>query len=199
MLQLELEYIGPDLAQFADDQKWSQLSARAQHRIWTDLAKGMEYIHSQHVVHCDIKPQNVLFDTIDRGAVICDFGLSVKEAGQPLRFNGGTPCYVPPEYLSDDHRGFEGDIWAFGITMLFVFRLITLPCHDWRIADTPHDMKVRQHMLDWLYQIERIRKTVPRALFPLPEMLAADPRKRITAAALTKYPLNQPFSDMLPA
>ena len=124
ILSLELEYIGPDLSQFIDKHKMSQLSEDKQYRIWIDVTKGLEYIHAQRIIHRDIKPQNILLGEGNRGAVICDFGLSVEVYQDPETFNGGTPCYIPPEYLIKLPRGSEGDIWAFGVTMLFVLHLI---------------------------------------------------------------------------
>lgn len=59
----------------------------------------------------------------ERRAVICDFGLAAQVLISPPPFNGGTTCYITPEYVFDGQRGFEGDIWAFGVTMFFVLGL----------------------------------------------------------------------------
>ena len=45
--------------------------------LWSDAASGVEYIDAQEIVHLDIKPQNILLHEGSRGAVICDFGISV--------------------------------------------------------------------------------------------------------------------------
>jgi serine/threonine protein kinase len=77
----------------------SQLSENLRHRVWMDVSRGIEYIHSQNVNHFDVKPSNILLG--DR-AVLCDFGTSVKGTVKPTSSRGGTPCYVPPEYLYDN-------------------------------------------------------------------------------------------------
>ena len=83
-----------------------------------------------------------------------------KETGTAT-FDGGTPCYVPPEYLFNLPRGFEGDIWAFGITMLFVFGLIPLPQGKWKIAAVVQDLNVRQKIIDWLKEVREVVKNIP--------------------------------------
>lgn len=198
-LSLELEYIGPDLSQSVDKQQLSQLSENQQYQIWRDVARGIEHIHAQRIIHRDIKPENILLGGGDRGAVICDFGISTKVYQKPETYNGGTPCYVPPEYLFNLPRGFEGDIWAFGVTMLFVFRLIPLPRANWAIAAVHQDPDVRQKMIIWLRGIRDVVKIIPKALSSLRVLLAEDPKKRTTAAALAKNPLLQPLDRTLPA
>jgi serine/threonine protein kinase len=116
--------------------------------------------------------------------VLCDFGSSVQGNGKPVSNNGGTPCYVPPEYLFADQRGCPGDIWAFGITMLFVFGLMPLPRRKWKIADVPLYQAEYTQMSEWLQEVQRISERVPEALYLLRPMLATNPKKRITAAQL---------------
>lgn len=188
---LELEYIGPDLAQSADKEHLSLLSEDLQYRIWRDVTKGLEYIHSMNIIHRDIKPQNILLGQGNRGAVICDFGISAQIHTQPKVYFGGTPCYIPPEYIDGHSRGKEADIWAFGVTMLFVFRRIALPRDHWTIAAVFEDSATRQKMETWLYHIQQTLKVVPKTLTPIHAMLAEEPRDRITAAALVDHSLLQ--------
>ncbi|CRK14440.1 hypothetical protein BN1723_010338 [Verticillium longisporum] len=80
-------------------------------RILRDVASALHYLHSRRLVHNDIKPANILYSPA-RGAVLCDFGLSTM-AGGPAT-NGGTPFYVPPEFIGARTReelgkGDEGD------------------------------------------------------------------------------------------
>lgn len=64
----------------------------------TDIARGLEHIHRNNVVHFDLKPQNVLLDK-NLNAKIADFGSSkskkVKEIGESA--GAGTLGYVAPE------------------------------------------------------------------------------------------------------
>jgi len=88
-------------------------------------------------VHNDIKPANILYSP-ERGAVLCDFGLSTHTSNPASA--GGTPYYVPPEFMGGKLRGTPSDVWALGITMLYVLRKIAFP-----------DSRGRQHHPKPLY------------------------------------------------
>ncbi|KFY03557.1 hypothetical protein V490_00138 [Pseudogymnoascus sp. VKM F-3557] len=182
-LSLELKYIGPDLATFSDRDRMSQLPEISQHRIWMDISRGIEYMHAQNVIHLDIKPQNILLQESGR-AVLCDFEMSVRGA-EPVLSNGGTPWYIPPEYMFDRRRGREGDVWAFGGTMLFVLGLMPLPQKGWKIAEVTLHKEAHDKMLNWLREVRRAGDAAPKKLSLVRSMLEPNPRKRITAAQLT--------------
>jgi len=66
------------------------------------LIDALTYTHARGVTHCDIKPNNILFDALDN-AMIADFGLAraaqtdVTAASTVLSSGAGTPSYMPPE------------------------------------------------------------------------------------------------------
>ncbi|KAH6685455.1 mitogen-activated protein kinase [Plectosphaerella plurivora] len=93
-------------------------------RILRDIASALHYLHARRRVHNDIKPANVLYSP-DRGAVLCDFGLSTPASGPAT--SGGTPYYVPPEFIGARQRGAPSDVWALGVTMLYVLGRIPFP------------------------------------------------------------------------
>ncbi|KAI0444363.1 mitogen-activated protein kinase [Xylaria telfairii] len=93
-------------------------------RILRDIASALHYVHQKKRVHNDIKPANILYSK-DRGAVLCDFGLSTRTVDPAT--NGGTPYYVPPEFIGQKLRGPASDVWALGVTMLYVLRKIPFP------------------------------------------------------------------------
>ncbi|KAF6814851.1 hypothetical protein CSOJ01_03862 [Colletotrichum sojae] len=92
--------------------------------ILRDVAGALHYLHSKSLVHNDIKPANILYSS-SRGAVLCDFGLSTH-AGGPVT-TGGTPYYIPPEFIGRKLRGPPSDVWALGVTMLYVLGKIPFP------------------------------------------------------------------------
>ncbi|KAI1374318.1 kinase-like protein [Hypoxylon crocopeplum] len=93
-------------------------------RILRDIAGALHYVHQKRKIHNDIKPANILYSR-DRGAVLCDFGLSTRTSDPAT--NGGTPYYVPPEFIGNKLRGSASDVWALGVTMLYVLRKIPFP------------------------------------------------------------------------
>lgn len=93
-------------------------------RILHDMASALDYLCSQRILHNDIKPSNILYER-NRGPVLIDFGLASCQGDQLC--NGGTPWYVPQEFIDDSQRGFDSDIFALGVTLLYLLGKIPLP------------------------------------------------------------------------
>jgi serine/threonine protein kinase/Flp pilus assembly protein TadD len=87
-------------------------------RIGAQVAEALEYAHKQGIVHRDVKPSNLLLDTL--GTIwVTDFGLAKADDHQNLTHTGdilGTLRYMPPEAFEgkSDHRG---DVYSLGLTL----------------------------------------------------------------------------------
>ncbi|KAJ4327129.1 hypothetical protein N0V84_002391 [Fusarium piperis] len=126
-------------------------------RILRDMASALEYIHSQKIQHNDIKPGNILYDR-ERGPVLIDFGLASSHGGQLC--NGGTPWYVPREFIDDLERGPKSDVFALGVTMLYLLRRIPLPDttqRGWIIYKAPRETSETMLMDAWLSKVAVMR------------------------------------------
>ena len=86
--------------------------------IFKQLIKTLQYIHSNGIVHRDIKPDNILLD-LDNTIKICDFGVSkIIPEGQLIRDSCGTPAFVAPEILLDyPYDPYPTDIWSSGVVL----------------------------------------------------------------------------------
>ncbi|XP_023228649.1 serine/threonine-protein kinase PLK2-like [Centruroides sculpturatus] len=82
------------------------------------LAEGVQYIHSQGVIHRDLKLGN-MFLSEDMEMKIGDFGLAARVGidGNNKITVCGTPNYIAPEVLNMKGHSFEADIWAMGCIM----------------------------------------------------------------------------------
>ncbi|KAL1196133.1 Mitogen-activated protein kinase kinase kinase 18 [Cardamine amara subsp. amara] len=94
-----------------------------------DILQGLQYIHSQNIIHCDVKPDNILLIPVDNrtkrnGFVtkIGDFGAALEkgsaEYGDGSGHHRGTARYMAPELISHGILDYGVDIWAFGCTVL---------------------------------------------------------------------------------
>lgn len=115
----------PDLTSYCEPgwNSFCTLSASDAERVLRDMADAFQYIHGEGIVHNDIKPGNILYSK-ERGAVLIDFGLSSDHRSV---HSGGTPWYIPPEFLETGQRGVPGDVFALGVVLLYLFRKIPLP------------------------------------------------------------------------
>lgn len=93
------------------------------------IAEGLQYMHSQKMLHLDLKPANVMLKN-DGSPVLIDFGLSKQynEKGEPessTKVGSGTPGYAPVEQANyHDGHGFPVtmDVYALGGTL---FKMLT--------------------------------------------------------------------------
>ena len=85
--------------------------------IFTQIILGLDYIHSQNVLHRDIKTANIFL--FKKGIVkLGDFGVAKELVPEDLNSTVvGTPYYMSPEILQSKPYGFPTDIWAAGCVL----------------------------------------------------------------------------------
>ncbi len=144
------------------------------YNIFTGMRGALTYIHAQGIIHGDVKPANIIVRPNRTGVVLCDFGnASIDDL---VEYTGGTPCYIPPEAFYAK-RSPHGDVWALGVTMLFVARRMSLSNRYWPIADIRTDPKTMSKMREWQREVAMVVGELPKQLGWLRGILVQDPGK----------------------
>ncbi|CAB3382376.1 Hypothetical predicted protein [Cloeon dipterum] len=81
------------------------------------ICEGVLYMHSQNIVHLDLKPENIMCRTRTSHHIkLIDFGLAKRlEGDEPVRVLFGTPEFVPPEVISYEPISVASDMWSVGV------------------------------------------------------------------------------------
>ncbi len=92
-------------------------------RIALEIAKAIDYLHQNNVLHRDIKADNVLIESTDVNAPnmirLSDFGSARRMEDKLETFTKGvgTPIYMAPEILLSKRYNKEADIYSYGVLL----------------------------------------------------------------------------------
>ncbi len=152
----------------------TRLSIKQSEQCLHDLLRALSYLHEKKIIHCDIKPENILLRPQGKATfqyILGDLGAAanLREA-QESQHTTGSPAYVAPERLYD-HFTFNSDLYSLGI---LAFELLTgdLPFHG-------STMEIAQAHLTQIPPLDRIEPAYLREFIGY--LLEKDATTRLTS------------------
>lgn len=149
-------------------------------QLLTHTLLAVHYCHAQHVVHRDLKLENLLLDA-NLNIKLSDFGLSCKLAdGERLRSLCGTFAYcAPEEFLGEEFCGYKADVWSVGV-ILYAMAAGALPFVGEDFVE------LQAAILSGYYRIPHYGN--PELCNLVDSLLTWDPEARPTAADIMGHP-----------
>ncbi len=121
MHYIVMEYLeGKTLKQYMNE-KGGRLSWREASNFSMQICRALEHAHSKHVVHRDIKPQNIII-TDGNKLKVADFGIA-RAANNSTTVNTavGSAHYLSPEQARGGYTDHRSDIYSLGVVMYEMF------------------------------------------------------------------------------
>ncbi len=138
-------------------------------KIFDFVCRGLHYAHSQDIIHCDLKPGNIMIKE-DGTAKVMDFGVAKKsmDGDTGARTVAGTPAYMAPE----QQKGFmrkQSDVYSLALCL-----------YEALVGQVPWSVKGFDIATKRVYPPSRLAPGIPKEVDRLLEdALREDPRERI--------------------
>ncbi|XP_034665078.1 serine/threonine-protein kinase D1 isoform X1 [Drosophila subobscura] len=127
-----MEKLKGDMLEMILSHTRGRLSERVTKFLITQILIALKYLHSQNIVHCDLKPENVLLssDAEFPQVKLCDFGYARIIGEKSFRRSVvGTPAYLAPEVLRNKGYNRSLDMWSVGV-IIYVSLSGTFPFNE---------------------------------------------------------------------
>ncbi|KAG2391763.1 hypothetical protein C9374_013248 [Naegleria lovaniensis] len=87
-------------------------------KIAKQLVRALHYLHSNRIIHRDMKPQNILIGS-DGAIKLCDFGFARVMSCNTMVLTSikGTPLYMAPELVQEQPYNHTADLWSLGVIL----------------------------------------------------------------------------------
>jgi len=146
--------------------------------VFKRVGDALDAAHAQNIIHRDVKPSNILFDSTGE-AYLSDFGIAKSKAisDEDGEWLVGTPAFMSPEQVKGEKVDGRSDVYAMGVML---YRLLTgqLPFQ----SDSTTAM-INAHIELPIPDVRHIRENIPAVWQEVvAKAMAKDPNERYPTA-----------------
>uniref|UniRef100_A0A8C9ZE21 Serine/threonine-protein kinase n=1 Tax=Sander lucioperca TaxID=283035 RepID=A0A8C9ZE21_SANLU len=127
-----MEKLHGDMLEMVLSSEKGRLPERITKFMVTQILVALRHLHFKNIVHCDLKPENVLLASADAlpQVKLCDFGFARIIGEKSFRRSVvGTPAYLAPEVLRNKGYNRSLDMWSVGV-IIYVSLSGTFPFNE---------------------------------------------------------------------
>ena len=151
---------------------------------FAQILSAIGYMHSCNIMHCDIKPDNILYMSHDRVEIkVCDFGYAqpIKHSCQTLKHHG-TMAYSAPEVIDGRPFDAKADMWSLGV-LLYTMLAGFAPFGQRRSAVQTD--RIRKGELNFNHEV--FHDVSPDAMDLIRRLVVVAPQQRLSAEEALRH------------
>ncbi|CAO2586230.1 Serine/threonine-protein kinase D1, partial [Lemmus lemmus] len=159
----------------------------------TQILVALRHLHFKNIVHCDLKPENVLLASADPfpQVKLCDFGFARIIGEKSFRRSVvGTPAYLAPEVLRNKGYNRSLDMWSVGV-IIYVSLSGTFPFNE------DEDIHDQIQNAGFMYPPNPWKEISPEAIDLINNLLQVKMRKRYSVDKTLSHPWLQDYQTWL--
>ncbi|XP_043932070.1 serine/threonine-protein kinase D3 [Protopterus annectens] len=188
-----MEKLQGDMLEMILSSEKSRLPERITKFLVTQILVALRHLHFKNIVHCDLKPENVLLASADPfpQVKLCDFGFARIIGEKSFRRSVvGTPAYLAPEVLRSKGYNRSLDMWSVGV-IIYVSLSGTFPFNE--------DEEINDQIQNaaFMYPPNPWREISSEAIDLINNLLQVKMRKRYSVDKSLSHPWLQDYQTWL--
>uniref|UniRef100_A0AAY4CS30 Serine/threonine-protein kinase n=1 Tax=Denticeps clupeoides TaxID=299321 RepID=A0AAY4CS30_9TELE len=188
-----MEKLHGDMLEMILSSEKGRLPERLTKFLITQILAALRHLHFKNIVHCDLKPENVLLASAEPfpQVKLCDFGFARIIGEKSFRRSVvGTPAYLAPEVLLNQGYNRSLDMWSVGVIM-YVSLSGTFPFNE------DEDINDQIHNAAFMYPPNPWKQISPEAIDLINNLLQVKMRKRYSVDKSLSHTYLQDYQTWL--
>ncbi|XP_029454869.1 serine/threonine-protein kinase D1 isoform X1 [Rhinatrema bivittatum] len=188
-----MEKLHGDMLEMILSSEKGRLPERLTKFLITQVLVALRHLHFKNIVHCDLKPENVLLASADPfpQVKLCDFGFARIIGEKSFRRSVvGTPAYLAPEVLRNKGYNRSLDMWSVGV-IIYVSLSGTFPFNE------DEDIHDQIQNAAFMYPPNPWKETSHEAIDLINNLLQVKMRKRYSVDKTLSHPWLQDYQTWL--